>query len=115
VVRSVNEETVLTTQPKRKLLGTPKCLYDLWKEYEFGLSGNKPAKSLTSAERGQCRHTYSRRKIFWDVIESLVRKGYTSDTAIDRTYLVYGRRNSVNRILLLMRGDRKNGGHPDLK
>jgi hypothetical protein len=115
VVRAVNEETVLTTQPKRKLLGTPKCLYDLWKEYEFGLSGNKPAKSLTSAERGQCRHTYSRRKIFWDVIENLVRKGYTSDTAIDRTYLVYGRRNSVNRILLLMRGDRKNGGHPDLK
>jgi len=44
-----------------------------------------------------------------------VRKGYTSDTAIDRTYLVYGRRNSVNTILLHMRGERKNGEHPDLK
>ena len=115
VVRSVNQEMALTTRQKRKLLGTPKNLYDLWKEYEFGLSGNKPAKSLTSAERGQCRHTYSRRKIFWDVIENLVRKGYSSDTAIDRTYLVYGRRNSVNTILLHMRGERKNGEHPDLK
>lgn len=100
---------------RRKLLGTPKDLYDLWKEFEFGLGGNKPAKCLTSVERGQCRHTYSRRKIFWDLIENLVRKGYTSDVAIDKTYLVYGRSQSVNRILLRMRADRQTGGHPDLR
>ena len=58
--------------------------------------------------------TYSRRKIFWDVIENLVRKGHTSNVAIDKTYLVYGRSNSVNTILLRMRDDRKNGGHPEL-
>ena len=119
-VRSVIRTQDATTmqQPgltRRNLLGTPKHLYDLWKEYEFGLCGNKPAKSFTSSERGQCRSAFSRRKIFWDVIANLVRKGYTSDVAIDKTYIVYGRCNSVNTILLRMRDDRRTGGHPDLR
>lgn len=103
------------SRTQRKLLGTPKNLYDLWTEYEFGLGNNKPAKSFTSKERGKCRSAYSRRKIFWDVIDNLVRKGYTSHVAIDKAYLVYGRRNSVNTILLKMRADRQTGGHPELR
>ena len=119
VVRSATSaaaEDASTSTARRKWLGTPKDLYELWKEYEFGLGNNPPAKTLTANQRGQCRSTYSRRKIFWDVIENLVRKGHTSDVAIDKTYLVYGRSNSVNTILLKMRHDRKtSGGHPELK
>ena len=122
VVRSRTIETSSTnllepeiSRMQRKLLGTPKNLYDLWKEYEFGLGNKKPAKCFTSQERGKCRSSYSRRKIFWDVIENMVRKGYTSDVAIAKTYLVYGQRNSVNTILLQMRAERKNGGHPELR
>jgi hypothetical protein len=98
-----------------KYLGTPKNLFDLWKEYEFGLNGKKPAKSLTSAERGQCASSYSRRKIFWDLIEKMIRKGHTSLVSIDRVYRVYGRCNSVNTILLQLRADRRRGGHPELR
>lgn len=108
-------KTYLNSPQQRKLLSTPKNLYDLWKEYEFGLFGKKPAKSTTSEERGLCRFAYSRRKIFWDVIENLVRKGHTSDIAIDKTYLTHGRGNSVSAILLRTRTDRKTGGHPDLR
>ena len=31
----------------------PKTLYDLWKEYEFGFRGCKPANDWTAAEQGR--------------------------------------------------------------
>ncbi|KAI9982251.1 hypothetical protein PInf_008150 [Phytophthora infestans] len=44
----------------------------------------KAAKDFTAAERGANKFAYSRRKVFWDVVSSLVRSGFTSDTAIDK-------------------------------
>jgi len=108
------EATTMGTVRLRHL-GTPKNLYDLWKEYEFGLDGRKPAKNLTSTERGKCKSSYSRRKIFWDLVENMVRKGHTSLVAIDRVYRVYGISMSVNTILLQLRADRNRGGHPELR
>lgn len=90
-------------------------MYALWHEYEFGLGGSKPAKSFTASERGANKFSFSRRKIFWDLVSEMVRKGYTSDAAIDKIYLVYGRSLSVSKILLKLRADRPTGGHPDLK
>ena len=50
----------------------PKTLFDLWNEYEIGLTDHKPAKDYTSAERGANKFAYSRKKVFWDLIVKLV-------------------------------------------
>ena len=92
-----------------------KNLYDLWHEYEFGLAGNKAAKHFTSRERGKCRFMYSRRKVFWDMIQKMINAGHTSDSAVDKVYLVYGRSLAVTYILKKMVADRRTGGHPELQ
>jgi Transcriptional activator of glycolytic enzymes len=110
-----NNTTVAISTNSTKLSKCPRDLYALWHEYEFGLGGSKPAKSFTASERGANKFSFSRRKIFWDLVSEMVRKGYTSDAAIDKIYLVYGRSLSVSKILLKLRADRPTGGHPDLK
>ena len=57
---------------------------------------------------------YSRRKVFWDVVQKMINAGYTSDLAVDKVYLVYGRSLAVTYILQKMAEDRKTGGHPEL-
>jgi len=92
-----------------------KNVFDLWQEYEFGLSGNKPAKDFTRLERGKHKFAYCRRKVFWEVIIKLVNAGHISDTAIDLVYQCYGRRLGVTAILRKMVADRKTGSHPNLQ
>ena len=60
------------------------------------------------------RFTYSLRKPFWDLVSSMVRHGYTNNTAIDKVYAVYPSQN-VTEILRKIRTDRKNGGRPELR
>lgn len=117
VARAVQAEAVTGDSHTRPptLSKRPKDLYELWHEFEFGLSGSKAAKYFTSAERGANKFAYSRRKAFWDVVTYLVRAGFTSDVAIDKVYAAYGRQRSVTSILMQMRHDRKHGGHPDLR
>ena len=90
-----------------KLSKNPKDLYSVWKEWEFGLNGMKAAKDYSYHERGANKFSYCRRKVFWDAVTGLISKGYTSDTAIDRIYLVYGEGRSVCGILKLMARDRR--------
>lgn len=111
------EEPVLTSARARvipipKLMKNPKNLFTLWKEYEHGVNGQKPAKDFTSTERGADSATYSRRNIFWQAVEQLIKRDNTSDTAIDAIYSHYGVDDPVNRILLKMRADRKNKSQP---
>ena len=94
---------------------TPRTLYELWAEYEFGIGGRKPAREFTSAERGRVKYNYHRRKVVWDVVAALVRAGYSSQVAIDRIYQAYGRHKSVTWIINQMRKDRVQGGHPNLR
>ena len=100
---------------RAKLYRGVKKLYNLWHEYEFGLSGNKAAKYFTSQERGACRFMYCRQKVFWDMINRFINSGYTSDTAVDKVYYVYGRNLAVTYILKKLALDRKTGGHPELQ
>ena len=100
------------TRPAVKLSQRPRDLYVLWHEYEFGVGGTKAAKYFTAAERGKNKFAYSRRKIFWDLIVALTRRGYTSNAAIDKVYEVYGQGQTVSYILLKLREDRKKGGNP---
>jgi hypothetical protein len=64
----------------------PKNLFVLWAEYESGIGGNKPARTFSLSERGKVRFQYCRRKIILDTVDALVRRGVTSDVAIDRIY-----------------------------
>ena len=107
-------EAQVVERMKARLYRSPKTLFGLWHEYQFGLNGCKPATDFTLEERGKVKSVYCRRKVFWDVITSLVNAGHTSEIAIDKMYACYVRGISVTNILLNMVQDRKNGGHPNL-
>ena len=101
--------------PPVKLYKNPRTLFDLWQEYEFGISGTKPAKEFTRAERGENKSLYCRRNVFWQLMVQMINAGHTSDSAIDKIYTVYGSSLSVTSILLCLVQDRKRGGHPSLR
>jgi len=105
-VPSIVERAAPPAHTAPKLQKYVKNLYLLWKEYEFGLDGKKPAREFTTYERGQNKCSYSKRKVFWDIVEKLIQRGYTSDTAIDHIYLVYGMKKSNTQILDAMRKDK---------
>ena len=90
-------------------------MYDLWKEYLTGFSGNKAAKDFTKAERGACRFNYTKRNHVWQAIGTLVRHGYSADNAIDKIYDVYGRGTSVTKIIKRLQIDKKHGGNDALR
>jgi hypothetical protein len=112
---NVSTSERLSPSTVSKLSKCPRDLYALWHEYEFGCEGRKPAKCFTALERGANKFAYSRRKIFWDMVSTMVRSGHTSDAAIDKIYAVYGKRLSVSSVLLRMRADRKTGGNAALQ
>ena len=106
-------EMVIERMPTR-LSRCPKTLFDLWHEYQFGLSGYKPAKELNVIERGKTKIMYCCMKVFWNVVVKLVNTGHTSKVAIDKVYACYRRNTSGTKILLKIIQDRKTGGHPNV-
>ena len=61
--------------PGVKLMKNPNDLFPVWKEWEFGLNGTKPAKDFISHERGANKFTYCRRKVFWDAFNPFIARG----------------------------------------
>ena len=107
VVRAVvptSEKTIMS-----KLTKSPSDLFVLWREYDQGLDGGKAAKDYTAVERGRNKHTYSRRRVFWDAVVKLMARGYMADSAIDRISGAYGRRLSVTQVINQMKKDRMLG------
>lgn len=96
------------------LSASPSNLYELWEEYEFGREGRKAAKLFNLRERGRNKYKYHRRKVVWDKIAQLIRRGHTYHTAIEEIYRVYGPETPVTEIINRMRRDRATGGHPSL-
>lgn len=97
------------------LSARPKSLEDLWTEWCWGIGGNKPAKDFTAAERGACKFTYCRRKVFWDCVRAHMRAGFSHEAAIHRIKCAYGHSTSVSKVLKAMQAHKKNGGHPNLQ
>jgi hypothetical protein len=91
---------------------TPRCLFTLWNEYMVGIGGRKAARLFTAAERGQVKHRYTRRKVVWDTIDRLIRRGFTAHVAIDQIYQQYGRELTVTRIINRMLEDRRRATIP---
>jgi len=113
--RAVNNAGQAPVVGSATLSPNPRTLHLLWHEYEFGLSGRKPAKDFTTEERGRNKYSYHRRKVVWEKIAELVRAGWTAQAAIDRIHAAYGANASVTTIINQMRRDRHHGGHPDLR
>jgi hypothetical protein len=78
---------------------TPRSLFELWTKWTVGIGGRKPAKDFTAAEHGREKFKYSRRKVVWELIASLVWSGLTAVVAIDRIYAMYGAGTSVTNII----------------
>ncbi len=108
---SVADDAVTSTNKKVKLAKQPRDLHTLWKEYQFGLNGHKPAKDYTASERGANKWNYCRRKRFWSVVELMIKQGETFDSAIDRIYAAYGKNMSVTKILNALGNDSRDGVH----
>ena len=69
----------------------PQSLYDLWAEFMFGIGWRILAFQLTHLDRWKSMHTYVRRNVIWRrMVRRMVSKGFTSDTAIDHIYSVFG-------------------------
>ena len=99
--------------PVAKLSKCPRSLYDLWKEYEFGFHGCKPAKDWTATERGRDKFKYYRQNVVWKKICELVCGGYTAESACDKIYSAYGHSSTVTEIIKQLVKDK--GGHPELR
>ena len=111
-----NSEAAANLMQMPKLSFQPKDLYVLWAKWEHGLSGTKPAKLFTRRERGANKFAFSRHRVFWDMIVSLVARGHTSDLAVNKVYGIYGRALGVTEILNRMKRDKKEqGGHRELR
>jgi hypothetical protein len=109
----VDEPAVVPVVLETRLMKCPKTLHDLWKEYEFGFHGYKPAKDWTATERGRDKFKYYRRNVVWKKICELVRGGYTAERACDKIYSVYGHSSTVTAIIKQLVKDK--GRHPELR
>lgn len=99
--------------PRAVLQPSIRTLQGLWEEYIHGIGHNKPAKYFTSGERGrrQTKFKYSRRKIFWTLVERLVARGHSSHDVIARIYTAYGPRSPTD-IINAIRNDKRNNTLP---
>ena len=86
----------------------PKSLYILWNEYEFGIGGRRPAKTLSKEERGEDRYKFYKRNIFWSLVVEMVKRGRSANEAIDAIYRAYGYKTSVTDIIKKLQEDKKN-------
>ena len=92
-----------------ELSKNPRSLYTLWHEYEFGIGSRKAAKHFDARDRGANRYNYSKRKVFWDLVSLMVRRGRQANEAIDTLYNYYGYKTSLTNILKAMRRERMEG------
>ena len=111
-----NDDPQDSTVPYEATLSNcPRSLFKLWQEYEFGLQGWKAAKRFTSRERGRVKYKYHRRKVVWDTILRLLRRGHSIHTAVGEIERVYGEGKTVSTYINLLRNDQRDGHHRDLR
>ena len=95
--------------PTASLSPMPRNLYELWREYTHGIGGRKPAELFSYHEKGRVKHKYHRRNVVWQIIEGLIKRGFTAETAIDRIHAIYGSQTSVTNIINGLKRDKKDG------
>jgi hypothetical protein len=99
----------------------PRDLAALWREYQHGLYGMKPARLFTTEERNntKLKQKYYRRNQIWQIMVKQSRRGLTPEQAANEIYMVYGARTSVTKIIDCIIKDKERyketgGFHPNL-
>jgi hypothetical protein len=76
-----------------RLVPRPRCLYELWQEYQFGIGNNKPAKNFTMGERNSrdegLKQKYHYRNKVWKLQSYMFNAGWTVEgmnAEISRVY-----------------------------
>ena len=77
----------LATRQNASLLSKPWTLYVLWEEYTKGFGEAKAAKDFTAKERGNMKHKFSRRKVFWDCVTRLLNSSLSAYVVMEEELL----------------------------
>ena len=121
LVQTGNNTAVLEEVVKPAVLcPRPNSLMMLWKEYKVGINGNKPAEQFTKAEKNNrangTKQKYHYRSKVWNLIERLVKSGFTAEVACHRINQVYGFNITITQIIrAIAKDNRERGGHPNLR
>jgi hypothetical protein len=97
-----------------RLAPRPRCLYELWQEYQFGIGNNKPAKNFTSAERNQdtiTKQKYYYRNKVWKLQSYMLNAGWTVEGMNAEIARVYNSSN-VSSIIKGVIVDSKKPNNP---
>jgi hypothetical protein len=98
-----------------KLVGRPRCLYELWQEYQFGIGNNKPAKNFTTAERNNrddgLKQKYHYRNKVWKLQSYMFNAGWTVEGMNAEISKVYNS-SHVTSIIKGITMDSKNAQNP---
>jgi len=82
----------VTLSPAASLSPLPRTLHALWHEFEFGISGQKPACDFTASKRGgKNKHSFYCRRVVWDAVDTLVCAGWSANAACNCIYNIYCR------------------------
>ncbi len=98
-----------TAQGVLRLSKCPRDLWVLWKGWDQGLGGEKPAKAYTPAKRGANKFSFLHRKVFWDTVKGMIRRGQMADVAINNVYRAYEWNQSVTKKMNRMKDDWRKG------
>jgi len=96
--------------PNAQLAKHIRSLLELWRECNFGIGTNKPARQFTSAERNQSTNVkmmYSRRLCIWRVQVYLLNGGLTIEAANQRIVDAYST-DKIAAIIICIKRDQKN-------
>lgn len=103
------------TDREAKLVARPRCLYELWQEYQFGIGNNKPAKNFTSAERNNrddgLKQKYYYRSKIWKVQSYMLNAGWSIEAMNAEISRVYNS-SHVTQIIKGITADSKNLQNP---
>ena len=109
---AVNAVGGRAVEPPATLSPAPPNLYVLWDEWIVGIGGRKPAVEFTPAERGRCKSTFSKRKVFWERVALMCNGSYTAQKAIDKIRQVLGTHLTVTQTLQALAKHRANKTMP---
>jgi hypothetical protein len=104
-----------------RLSSLPRDLLVLWREYQDGLSGRKPARLFTTQERNfkLNKQKYYRRNVIWQCMKRQIARGLTPEQAAAELHTIYGAKTNPTAISKMLVADKRryshNGGyHPNL-
>ena len=103
------------------LSALPRDLLVLWREYQHGLNGRKPARLFSTHERNTPpnKQKYYRRNVVWQCMRRQIARGLTPEQAARELLTLYGSEKKPTEISTLLVADKKRykdsgGYHPNL-